>query len=151
VSIRAVCVDRARIVRLEPSVERVEGRTTFEPIPESWFRCRLTINESTRTSMPRSQSALDFRARLMMGGLMTTLVDLDGNPLTFRSDVRLDVSSQQLGRAIWRIEEEPQPIRRRRNLLGYTLTMERVLEREYDDLLLQNDPHPDLNPVQEGC
>lgn len=150
-SLKGACVDVGRIIRLEPSATRVEGRTTFEPVAEQWFRCRLTISEgSSRSAAPaRSQSAIDWRARVMQAQLMTITVDQDGNTLEFRTDQLYDVSSIQLGRAIWRSMGEPEPIRKKRKLIGYLVNAGRVIEREFDDLLNEQVPHPDLTPVAQ--
>lgn len=138
------------MIQLLPSVERVEGRSTFEPVPQQWFRCRLSIIEGSKTGAPpRSDAALAFRSKLLSGQLLCITVDLDDNPLVFRNDQRLDISSVQLGRAIWRNENEPQPLRKKRKLIGWTLSVERVIEREFDDLLNEMVPHPDLSAVDQ--
>lgn len=115
---------------------RVEGSTSFVPVAEQWFRCRLFLTSTTDTPDPQatrwaSQSAPQ---------VLTPAVDLDGNPLFFRSDLRLDIASTQLGRALWRMAGEPEPLRKRRRIIGYLLVVGRVIEREFDDLLNQRPP-----------
>jgi hypothetical protein len=136
VSITGVCVDRGRLLVQEPSVVRVEGHTTFVPVAEQWFKCRLFYEGANGqqdaqrahwSSVPRPQ-------------VMTVLKDLDGVLLSFHDDYRVQIRSLQLGDAVWRLGGEPEPIRKKRKLIGYLLTVERVIERVYDDLLDQNLP-----------
>lgn len=142
-SIRAVCVDYGRIVRLEEALRRVEGRTTFVPVTEQWFKCRLFLNmapdqkdqfRAHETAVPAPQ-------------VLTPLTDLSGNRMVFTGDVRMDISSAELGRAIWRVNAEPQPLRKRRRVIGWLVTVERVIEREYEDILAQNAPNVPLAPI----
>jgi hypothetical protein len=135
-SLAAVCVDRARIIVKEAGGPRKEGKTSFVQVPGQWFKCRLFLEGTTDTEDPQagrwsSQSTQQ---------LICLPRDLDGNPLVFRADRALDVLSKELGRAVWRLAGEPEPLRKKRRVIGYLAQVSRVVEREYDDILNQRVP-----------
>lgn len=135
-AILSVCVDRARIMRKEPSVERVEGTTTFEVVPEQWFKCRLFLTSTTDIPDAAQSHWLSTSAPQVLCGIR----DCDGERIVLRSDQHLDIKSRQLGRALWRADGEPQPLRKKHRVIGYVLIVSRVIEWPYDDLFAQNMP-----------
>lgn len=139
-SLAAVCVDRGRIITKEPSTARIEGRTAFTPVAAQWFKCRLFLANSN--DVTDAQQA--HFSTVNQPQVLVVAKDLDGVPLTFRGDQHIDISSQQFERAVWRAMGEPEPLRKKRKVIGWLLYLERVIEREYDDLLQQN--VPDLGP-----
>jgi hypothetical protein len=94
------------------------------------------LTSTTDTPDPQASHWLSTSAPQVL----VPATDLDGNPLHFRSDLRIDIASAQLGRALWRMAGEPEPIRKRRRVIGYVLLVGKVIEREYDDLLNQRPP-----------
>lgn len=135
-ALRAVCVDRARLLRKESSAVRVEGSTSFVAVPGQWFRCRLFLTQSTDAEDP---SKGHFSSTLAPQ-LLCVRRDLDGSRLHLHGDERVEINSRQFGRTLWRMQGEPQPLRKRRRVIGWLAFIERVVEREYDDLLHQNVP-----------
>lgn len=136
-SLAAVCVDRGRIVRKVASGVRTEGRTSFVPVPEQWFKTRLFEDASPNqvdpvgghvTSVDRPQA-------------LTVAKDLDGNVLSFQGDFVIDISSREFGRYLFRMAGEPQPLRKKRRIIGWQLTLERVVERAFEDVLNENAPN----------
>lgn len=138
VSIAHVCVDRGRILRKEPSAVRVEGSTTFTPVPEQWFRCRLFLTATTDIPDPQQSHWLSTSAPQVIA----VTRDLDSEVLAFRSDQRIEIASRELGRAVWRMTGEPEPLRKRHRVIGWLLLVSRVIEPDFDDLL--NEDVPDL-------
>lgn len=139
-SIAAVCVDRGRVITKEPSAVRLEGRTSFTPVAAQWFKCRLFLEQSNDVTDPQQAHF----SSVNQPQVLCVTKDLDGVPLTFRGDQQLDISSAQFERAVWRMMGEPEPLRKKRRIIGWLLFVERVIEHEYDDLLQQN--VPDLGP-----
>jgi hypothetical protein len=135
VGIRHVCVDHGRLLIKEPSAGRVEGRTTFEPVAGTWFRCRL-FYEGAPDQM--DGQAAHWKA-VPTPQILTTMRDDAGQRLDFHDDYRVQIRSN-LGNHVWRLSGEPEPIRKKRRVIGWLLTVERVIERQYDDLLNENIP-----------
>jgi hypothetical protein len=136
VSIRAVCVDRARIIRKEPSAVRVEGSTSFTNVGEQWFRARLFLTSTTDVPDPEASHWLSQSAPQVLA----VTHDFDHNKLEFRSDLHIEIRSRQLGKAVWRMSGEPEPLRRKHRVIGWLLLVSRVIEWQYDDLLNENVP-----------
>jgi hypothetical protein len=131
-----VCVDRGRVVVKEPSATRVEGSTSFVAVPEQWFKCRLFLTSTTDVPDPQQSHWLSTSAPQVLA----VTRDYDGSPLMFRSDQTIEINSRQLGRHVWRMTGEPEPLRKRRRIIGWLLLVSRVIERDYDDLLHQDVP-----------
>lgn len=145
-SIRHVCVDRGRLLVKEPSARRVEGSTTFVPVPGPWFRCRLFYEGAPDQTDPQGGHFKEVSEPQVL----VPVTALDGSRLDFHADHRLQVNSRELGHAVWRLAGEPEPLRKRRRIIGWLLTVERVIERAYDDLLQENVPVPTPDGSPEG-
>lgn len=126
-SLNAVLVDRARRLVDTPYGAKVEGSTQFTTVAEAWFKCRLTIQGSPETDDPQgARRRVPTHATVLAGPR-----DLEHGTLTLLATDRLEVSSKQLGRAIWNITEDPAPLRKKRKLIGWTATIVRVEEHEF--------------------
>lgn len=128
-SLEAVLVDRARLVRKADSGVKVGGRTTFvEADPGTWFAARLTMPTTSPEQLPAG-----FVSKRVV--LVPTLVygtdDDDDNPVELRFNDELDVESDDLGSARWQVTTEPQPFRKRESILGFQVTLKRVEVREF--------------------
>lgn len=139
-----MCVDQGRLLIKEPTAARVEGRTSFVPVPGSWFKCRL-FYEGAQDQADAQQA---HWKTVPAPQVMAVTHAHDGSRLVFHSDYRLQVRSHQLGDAIWRLAGEPEPLRKRRRVIGWLLTVERVIERSFDDLL--NEEFPDRDGLSPG-
>lgn len=129
-SLGAALVDRAFLLRkteAEPQ-EEVEGTVIFDepdpdaPEPGPEFRCRLDISsapERTKDGMTQA----DPRPKLLTGKR-----DKDGVDLEFRIGDQIKVVSRELGTAVWEVDDDPEPLRKRRAKLGWELTLHRVVE-----------------------
>jgi len=124
---RGALVDRARLVVRVPLPYKVEGTTRFEDLPGAWFRCRFTYN-----SAPDSDDAQGGRRRTpRTGQIICGVRDMDRQPLAIRSSDRLELDSKQLGRAMFEITSDPEPIRKKRKMLGWMANVTRVEEHEF--------------------
>jgi hypothetical protein len=129
-SLAAVCVDRGRILRKEPTGVRLEGRTSFTQVPQQWFKCRLFLTQS----MDQVDPAGLHTSNVSSPQVLTVARDLDRQPLVFQGDFYIEITSAQFGRAVWQMQGEPEPLRKKRRVIGWLLFTQQVIERQYDDL-----------------
>lgn len=127
-AIGAALVDRARLVRLAASSERVEGTTQFGEVHGEWFRCRLTL--------PAASEGKDepggYRRALSYPSLLYGAKDVAGNPVVLRFNDDVEVQSpRQLSTFKWKVNGDPQPITKKRTLIGWLANLERNVEREF--------------------
>ena len=128
-ALRGALVDRGRIIRKEVvAVAKVDGRPVFaEPEPEEvpLFRCRLDL--------PAAPQRPDDSGRRYTRRTPTLLVgvrDQAGNVLEFQQDDDIEVISPQLGTARWKVDGEPKPLRKKRRVIGWELSIGRVEESQ---------------------
>lgn len=115
-------VDRARVVWREPAGPRVDGRTPFEDVHGEWFKARLTVPSTTESADPAGARRRVPVAPTLMYGVR----DLAGGPVEVNSNQRVEVDSPQLGRDVWDVVSEPEPMRKRRTIIGWIATIRRV-------------------------
>ena len=119
--IRSIMVDQARIVRREKSGAKVEGTSMFGNVKSPWFRCRLDVQTTDRTS---SEAA---GGRPVTEGVQLILPPrVAGDVMDVTADDRVEVRSKALGEHEFVVVSDPLPLRRRRSVIGYTLKLERV-------------------------
>lgn len=127
---RGALVDRAHILRKRKGTGRkVNGYTVQDetsPVEGPEFRARLEMNTSIENERDGRTSA-DPRP-----SLMTDFRDSDGNPLEFRISDRIRVVSRQLGTAVWEVDGMPDPIRKKRRVIGWDVPIHRVEETVAD-------------------
>lgn len=123
----AALVDRARRVTKEASTVRVEGTTPMAEVRSAWFRCRLFLGGDRESQGEDGSYVRSVRGPTLLYGVR----DADGAVLDVGYDEKLEVESAQLGDALWRVAGEPEPLRKRRTVIGYQVTLERVQEREF--------------------
>lgn len=120
-------VDRARRVVRAPTPIRVEGTTQFETLHYPWFKCRFTYNPA-----PDANDTQGGLRRVPRNGqIMCGLRDADGNDLQINASDRLEIDSRQLGRAVFEITSDGEPIRKKRRMLGWVTTVVRVEEHPF--------------------
>lgn len=117
-------VDRARLVSREPSKVKVEGRTQMAAVNYEWFRCRITLPPLPRTQGPNSGSA---RVQTKPAMLFAT-IDLSGDPVKLTISDTVEVRSVEQGydTVLFELDGEPQPIRKKRKVIGQEVTIRRV-------------------------
>lgn len=122
--LNAVLVDRARVWREQADPVKIEGRARMTPVTFEWFRARLTLPAS-----PEQQDTNRGRRKTVPNPtLMFGVKDLSGAALDVRASDQLEVASPQLGTAMWRVSQDPGPIRKKRRVIGYEVVLERLKE-----------------------
>lgn len=121
-SFRGALVDRAVRIRKASTGTRVEGTTIFAPVNSAPIRVRLDIKAA-------GEQLAD--GRVLTEPTPTLLVfkrDLEGNYLDWKATDRILVTSQQLGQHEYEVQGEPVPLRRKRRVMGWELTLRRTEE-----------------------
>ena len=116
-------VDRARTIRQEPLLEKVGGKTRHVAVQGEWFKVRLQLPGSPEAEgpVPWSRRRVVREPLLLMG-----VKDLRGGPVFLTVEDRLEVRSKQLGTAEWEVVAAPEPLRKKRRVIGYQATLRRV-------------------------
>jgi hypothetical protein len=122
-SLRSALVDRAYQRRQAADTKKVEGRTLRVTTESPPIRARLEVNPATERADEGGRVTTEPRPRLM-----THHRDEDGNVVEFSNSDRLRVVSKELGEHIWEIDGEPDPIRKKRRVIGWELNLHRVEE-----------------------
>lgn len=120
-------VDRARIIVNQSSGVKVQGTTVFAPTPHAWFKARLTLAAASEGTDDASTRRTTRQATLMTG-----VRDESRETLVLRSSDRIEVDSKALGRATYEISGDPEPIRKKRTLIGWTMNLALVDEHAFD-------------------
>lgn len=119
---RGALVDRAVRIRKSSTGRRVEGTTIFEPNESAEIRVRLDIKAA-------GEELAD--GRILTEPTPVLLVfrrDMDGTYLDWKASDRILVTSTQLGEHEYEVQGEPVPMRRKRRVLGWELTLRRTEE-----------------------
>lgn len=122
--LRAALVDRAYRIRKSPSGEKVEGTTIFAPAESEAIPARLTLstaaerNDDGRTITEPQPTLIVYRR------------DLLGEELDWKATDRIRVESQQLGNHEFEVQGDPQPMRKKRRIIGWTITLRRTDEHD---------------------
>jgi hypothetical protein len=133
-SLNSALVDEARRVYQEqdPTGWNEDG-PTFITKHGPWFRCRLTVHQP-REQMPAGRGVyiflegdaeLLFGVRDREGGFMAAP---DGTFNAFDVDDQLEVVSADLGTRIWYVNTGPEPLRKKRRVIGYRVGLRMVSE-----------------------
>jgi hypothetical protein len=127
VSLNAALVDRARRLVDTPLGTKVEGSTQFATVEDAWFKCRLTLGAA-----PEADDSTGARRRVSRtGSVLCGVKDLTNEPLTILATDRLEINSKELGRYIFDVTDDPAPLRKKRKLIGWSITVVRVVENEF--------------------
>src|SRR5688572_20218837 len=118
----AALVDRARRVVKEAATERVEGTTHMAEVHGPWFRARLTLAGEVDTPGVEASYRRVVRTPTLMFGVKNT----EGEPVGVRFDDVIEVDSPQLGRGRWQVNGQPEPMRKKRTVIGYTVRLLRI-------------------------
>lgn len=130
--LRSALVDRARIVRKQTTGPRVLGTTSVVPTHGSWFRCRLDLpmgpEDTTEPGLGAGRRSARKRPQVMFD-----VRDEDGGTVALSFSDQIEIDSPQLGLATWKVTATPRPIRKKRTVIGWEVTLERVVERQLAD------------------
>lgn len=122
-------VDRARTLRQEPATgQRVAGRTPMLQMPSAWFPARLEMPAGNETPGPQGGR----RRSIKHPTLMIDSFDDENQPVSLTGKDKVEVESIEYGRAVWELEGDPQPIRKREEVIAYQATIKRIDDREFE-------------------
>lgn len=123
-ALQTALVDRAYRLRKEAAPRKVEGTTVYQPSESSPIRARLTLNQAgERTEDGRVLTE-------PQPTLICYKCDAEGNNIDWKSSDRVLVESIELGTATYQIDGEPQPMRKKRKIIGWSLRLKRTDEQE---------------------
>lgn len=106
----------------------MEGTTRFETVRHAWFRCRITENPAPDANDAQGgQRRVARTAQLLCG-----IKDVDGGALVVKASDRLEVYSKQLGRHVYEVTSDGEPLRKKRRVIGWSATLVRVQEHEFE-------------------
>ena len=123
---RGALVDRASIRRKHASATKVDGRTIFSSQDGPEFRVRLQLPQANEDNRDERTAAT------IRPTLMTDRKDASGELLEFRTSDRILVTSRQLGTDLWEVTGEPEPLRKKRKVIGWVVPINRVEEPAVD-------------------
>jgi len=128
--LNSALVDRARVVRKMAGPRNTEGRSEMQPVPFEWFRARLMPEPAPEGEDPgRGRRRTAPNPQMMCGAF-----DLAGDPVAIRASDEIEVASLELGDALWRVNGDPVPIRKKRRVIGWTVPLSRLNEPRREDL-----------------
>jgi hypothetical protein len=130
-AITAVMVDRARLLSKEEAGRKVEGTTQMADVVGPWFRARLFLPSAGEQDGP-SGNGTGRKKTVPRPQLMWALRDSEGGDVEIHFDQKVEVDSTELGRAIWKVNGEPEKIRKKRRVIGHLADLERTSEREFE-------------------
>jgi hypothetical protein len=132
VSLNSALVDKARRLQQVAQPQKVEGSTQFVETPHPWFRCRFSYGLSWSKRTAREVGGEGGEERLSnVAHLMAGTKDTVGNLLTISPAERIEINSKELGTGIFEVTGKPEAIRKRRNIIGWTLTLTQVSEPDF--------------------
>jgi hypothetical protein len=131
-SLNSALVDQARRLVQTPQPQKVEGSTQFVEVPHPWFKCRFTYGYAWSRRTAREASGEGGEERLSHNAsLMTGTKDTEGNLIVISPAERIEVNSKQLGQGIFEVTGESEPIRKKKKVIGHTVTLVQVDESEF--------------------
>lgn len=123
-SIKAACVDRARVKRKESSGQKIEGTTQMVPTTGPWFRARLFPEEADERSEQGERKKIVSTPQLLY-----PIKDEEGGVVDLHGEDTVEVASNELGTNTYRVQGDPELIRKKRKVIGGLVTLELVVER----------------------
>lgn len=127
-ALRSALVDQGYLHRRTRTVKRVGGRSLYKDNEGPMFRVRLDLG-SAPENVREGRLETVPRPRLLTGKR-----DSEGNLLEFHSSDVVRVVSAQLGEADWEVDGDPEPLRKRRTVIGWLLNVSRVSEQEPEEV-----------------
>lgn len=122
--LRSALVDRAYRIRKSPKSKRVEGSTVFQATESEAVRARLSITAAGE----RTEDG-----RVLTEPQPTLIVykkDVVGDMLDWKATDRILVESNELGTHEFEVQGEPQPMRKKRSIIGWQINLRRTEENQ---------------------
>lgn len=113
-------VDKARVHRTLKTSAKLQGTLQTKEFTSEWFRCRVT--------MPRGseQTEEGRRKKQKTPELMCGRVNVLGEAVEILAGDTLELQSVQLGNVTLQIAGDPEPIRKRRSIIGWQVGLSKV-------------------------
>lgn len=122
----AVLVDRARAIVRAPTGVRVEGTRQYGTVEGAWFRARLTLPPQPETQEPAGgRRRVEKRPTMLYAKL-----DENGEPVLLNVEMIVEIDSRELGRAFYQLDVDPEPLRKKRTVLGWEVALRRVEDHQ---------------------
>ena len=121
-SLNRALVDKARVLGKAASSQRVEGTTLYVETRSAWFRARLELGQGAGGRAAATQAKQSTRSP----EVMVSVKDLLGQPVLINNQDRLEIDSRELGRTVYDVVGDPEPIRKKRRVIGWTVMVSRV-------------------------
>jgi hypothetical protein len=115
-ALTAAFVDRGRIVRRTKTAARVDGEKQWQPVSQDWFRCRFQLVKGSEQQSDGRRKRV-VRPRLMVGRKIRIK---PGDHVEIRSREHFGTELR-----IYSVDGEPEPMRKRRIIIGYEATLVR--------------------------
>ena len=111
-SYRSVLVDKARAITYTRGTRGIEGESLKITTYGKWFSARLVPagSKEVRANNRSSHETKETQLLYAVGG-------------SLHINDKVEVTSRELGTAVWIVMGEPQPVRKKRVLLGYIATI----------------------------
>lgn len=123
-ALRAALVDRAYIRRNRAAERKVDGRRIYSSGWSPEIRARLTVSAASKRRED-GRPMTEPRPTLILWRR-----DKAGARIDPRMTDRIRVESVELGTHLHEVDGEPQPIRKKRAVIGWTMTVRRLEENE---------------------
>jgi hypothetical protein len=104
------------------SADRVEGTTVYEQTTSAWFRARLELGAGAGSAAEATGAQESVRNPSLMCGIK----DSTGELIRINGQDRLEVQSVNLGNNTFDVIGDPAPIRKKRKVIGWTVTLRRA-------------------------
>lgn len=122
-------VDRAHTIRQEAAAAgRVRGMTQMAPVESAWFAALLQLPASTE-----QRDASQGRRRVVsVPTLMFDVFDEENQAVSVRAGDKIEIESDRFGVSMWECVGEPMPVASLHDVFGYTVTVRRIVDREFN-------------------
>ncbi len=117
---RGALVDKARAIGKSQTGVRIEG-TIFRTTERSeWFRVRFDPNPATE-----QRDDGEVKSNLPATAMISR-TDASGSPVNLQGGDKLEVVSANLGNGTYMLTGDPEPLRKKRKVIGYTVNLLQV-------------------------
>lgn len=127
-SLNSVLVDKARIIEKKKAGRVVDGETLYADVSGPWFKVRIQLGSEGESI----DGATEERSVHRTPSMMVALRNEDGENVILTVEDRLEVVSANLPQVntVWDVISDPQPMRKKRRVLGWNVTLHRVFTHE---------------------
>jgi hypothetical protein len=98
------------------------------PIEDAWFSARLELPSASEGPDRAGARRRAIRVPTLLYGVL----DDQGQEVVLDPELRVEVDSPELGRAVWEVTALPVPMRRKQEVIGWEVQLSRVEDREFD-------------------